>query len=150
MDSFDQIHKVDEHNKKDAWPWVDTPIVVITLLLWILMLIFSFNKFLEVLAYHAVRNESQIDKNYRKYLHSRVQVYKSSRRRNAIGWGLVILCLCTLRKFKKYINYYLNYYYYIVTIVFNAIYRFSVAQQNERPVLNDWSLKRFKIGERNN
>ena len=49
------------------------------------MLICSFKKFLEVLAYHAVRNEGQIDRNYRKYLHSRVQVYKSTNRRNAIG-----------------------------------------------------------------
>ena len=59
--------------------------MILTLTLWVVMLFFSFRKFLEVLAYHAVRNENQIDKNYRKYLHSRVQVYKRADRRNALG-----------------------------------------------------------------
>ncbi|CAG5103574.1 Oidioi.mRNA.OKI2018_I69.chr1.g848.t1.cds [Oikopleura dioica] len=72
-----------QENHEKTWDPVDTTLVILTLVGWMLLLVVCFNKFVDVLAYHAIRNESQIDKNYRKYLHARVQIVKPSERRNA-------------------------------------------------------------------
>jgi len=72
-------------NHVRVWDPVDTTLVILTLVCWIVLLVFCFQKFVDVLAYHSIRNESQIDKNYRKYLHARVQIVKPSERRNAFG-----------------------------------------------------------------